>query len=309
MASVPSTLPAHLQLQSPLICLPTEIKHMIFSYCFASDDPILDPSVRWARPDSDITTKMGVGVLRTCQRIYRETDRRPLFAQNTFRFTTVQNVQSFFQCIGKEHGACIQDMEVDARRLHIQRPDIGRDWLNALASDGINGCSLSACAPGLKCLRLNFESWPLIPMFRAELWNLLRYMLAHASGLERIVVVGASKGKGMAKREPWSPVHFVGGDDVGSDDLVSRMWTALKISDDVDKLIKWERRGGKLYLEVVSTAYLVKHVDSKWAGPCTRENCTDPWPENGSCTWFAYLNRNSQITEPTTKGINPSAAG
>lgn len=130
-------------------------------------------------------------------------------------------------------------------------------------------------------------------------------MLLHVDGLERVVVVGASKVKGMAMREPWSPVHFVGGDDVGSDDLVQRMWNTVEKSDNLGNVVRWERHGGRLYLEVVSRAYLVKHVDRHWAGPCTRQNYNDPWPENGSCTWLGYQNCN----EPTTRAINPSAAG
>jgi hypothetical protein len=39
------------------------------------------------------------------------------------------------------------------------------------------------------------------------------------------------------------------------------MWNSVKKSDDLDKVVRWERRAGRLYLEVVSRAYLVKYVD------------------------------------------------
>jgi hypothetical protein len=283
---------------------------MIFSYCLVSDGPIVDPVVvDRAPPQGDVVPKTGSKILQTCRRVYHETDRRPLIAENTFRFTTVARIRSFFQSIGKELGGHVQNIEIDARKVHTDHSKVGRQWSSYLASGGLTLGSLREDAPRLKCLRLNFESWPSIPMVRTELWNLLRNMLLHVEGLERIVVVGASKGKRMAMREPWSPLHFVGGDAVGSDELVPCMWNTVKKSDSSEKIVRWERRGGRLYLEVVSKAYLLKHVDSKWAGPCTRESPADPWPENGTCTWFGYLNRHVDVTEGKMKEINPSAAG
>ncbi|KAF2679440.1 hypothetical protein K458DRAFT_422257 [Lentithecium fluviatile CBS 122367] len=313
MSFITIAAPENLQLQSPLVRLPTEIRNIIYSYCFAADGPIVDPVVGCNRPEGETFPKLGVNVLQTCRRIYHEADRRPLIAQNTFRFTTVDRVRCFLQSLGNEYSDLVEDIEIDARRVHSDHPSIGREWLQYLAWGGGNWGkilgSLCVDAPGLKCLRLNFQSWPSIPMFRTELWNLLRAMLWHVEGLERVIVVGASKGAGMAKREPWSPVHFVGGDDVGSGDLVEHMWNTVRDSNKLGKVIRWERREGRLYLEVVSRAYLVKNVNKKWAGPCTRENYTDPWPENGSCTWFGYQNRNSDVIEPSTKGVNPSGAG
>ena len=96
---------------------------------------------------------------------------------------------------------------------------------------------------------------------------------------------------------------------MGSDDLVQRMWRTVGKHEALKKVIRWSRSNGRLHLEVVSEAYLIKNVDRFWAGPTTRNKHTDPWPENGSCTWFAYENRNSDLREPTTDGINPSAAG
>ncbi|KAF2240394.1 hypothetical protein BU26DRAFT_407071, partial [Trematosphaeria pertusa] len=294
-------LPENMQLQSPLMRLPPEIKHIIYGYCFVTDGPIIDPVVDCARPKEEQKPKLGVNLLRTCRRVYHEADRRPLFTQNTFRFTTVDRVRCFIKSLAEPYRACVQDIEIDARRVHCDHPGIAREWLHYLAWGGgtwseILG-SLRMDAPGLRCLRLNFESWPSIPMFRAELWNLLRSMLLQVEGLERIVVIGASKGKGMAMREPWSPVHFVGGDDVGSDDLVQRMWKVVGAQDDLEKVIRWIRSGGRLYLEVVTKTYLVKHVEKNWAGSCKREKSTDPWPENGSCTWLQYQNRKSDVAE------------
>jgi hypothetical protein len=305
MAANTISPPDNFQLQSPLLRLPIEIKHMIYSYCFAADGPIIDPIPGCNRPAAEPSPNLGINLLQTCRRVYHEADRRPIYTQNAFRFTTVDRVRCFFRSLGEPLSASVEDVEIDVRRVHSSHPGIAREWLYYLAWGGgtwarILG-SLREDAPGLKCLRLNFESWPTIPMFRAELWNLLRTMLLQVEGLQRVVVIGASKGEGMGRREPWSPVHFVGGDDVGSDDLVQRMWRAVGRNDDPSKVIRWTRSGGRLELEIVAREYLMKEVEAHWTGPCTRKSCTDPWPENGSCTWFQYENRNSDITDPIAR--------
>lgn len=308
MSSVTITPPEHLQLQSPLLSLPSEIKNEIYRYCFQTEESIVDAVIGHPRPNDGAPLNLGVSMLQACRRAYYEADRRPLFSQNCFRFSTVENARDFFRSLDQceFYRNSVRDIELDARKINSDRQNIatGGDWGKLLES-------LRKESPGLKCLRLNFGSWPLIPMFRAELWNLLRNMLVRAEGLERVMVIGASKGKGMVAHAPWSPVHFVGGDDVGSDDLVERMWKVVRGGEDnlTDKVVRWERREGKLYLEVVTKSYLVNQVDHHWTGPCTRKSHTDAWPVNGSCTWHGYQNRNSEVTEPTTKGPNPSASG
>ncbi|KAF2440459.1 hypothetical protein P171DRAFT_315884, partial [Karstenula rhodostoma CBS 690.94] len=281
---------ANLQLQSPLLCLPAEIKNAIYSHCFDAVEPIVDAVVGCPRPEDGIAPKLGVNILQTCRRAYYEVDRRPLFAQNRFRFSTVDRVRCFFRSLDQYelYRDSVKDIEIDARNVHSDHPGIAREWLHYLAwGEGNWGKilgSLHVDAPGLKCLRLNFESWPWIPMFRAELWNLLRSMLMQVEGLERVLIIGASKGRGMIAHAPWSPVHFVGGDDVGSDDLVERMWKVVRSGEDdiANKVVRWKRQNGKLYLEVTTKSYLVNRVDRKWAGPCMRNSYTDAWPENGS---------------------------
>jgi hypothetical protein len=297
--------------QSQLVQLPQEIKNIIFDLCFTADDAIFEPTPSNSPSKGNVSRGMGVTLLQTCRRLYHETDRQPLFTQNTFRFRTVDHMRNFLRALGPSYSACIQHVEIDAQSMHSDHPGLAREWLHYLSWgnsqwDKSLG-SLHMDVPGLKCLRFNFESWPRIAMSRIELWNQLRHMLSKVEGLERIAVTGASKGAAMAKRAPFSPVHFVGGDDVGFDDLVPRMWSAVGASDE-SKIVRWTRRDGKLELEVVSKSYLLKHVDPYWRGPSIRRSYTDPWPENGSCTWFGYENRDSDVTELTKKGLNPSAA-
>lgn len=301
--------PANLQTQSRLIQLPQEIKDLIFRQCFTAHGPIVEPLSNHRLSKGDVLCSMGINLLQTCRRLYHETDRRSLFTQNTFRFTTVDRMSTYLRSLSPVHSACIRQVEIDVQSLHSSHPGLAREWLQYLSWG--NGQwdkslgSLHADAPGLKCLRLNFESWPRIAMKRVELWNQLKSMLAKIKGLERIVVVGASKGAAMARRAPFSPVHYVG--VVAVDDLVPHMSSTVGASDP-SKIVRWTRHDGKLELEVVSMSYLLKEIDPAWHAPSVRRSHTDPWPENGSCTLFAYENRNSDVTEPTTKGLNLSAA-
>ncbi|KAF9698761.1 hypothetical protein EKO04_002826 [Ascochyta lentis] len=302
--------PNNPQTQSRLVQLPQEIKNLIFNLGFTADGAVVEPNPSNSPSKADVARSMGVNLLQTCRRLYHETDRRSLFAHNTFRFSTVDCTSTFLRSLDPTYSACIQDIEIDARSMQANQPGLARDWLRYLAWGNSQRDkslrSLHLDAPGLTCLRLNFESWPKMAMKRVELWNQLRNMLSKVEGLERIVVVGASKGAAMAKRAPFSPVHFVGGDDVGFDDLVPRMWSAVGAANE-SKIVRWGRQDGTLQLEVVSISHLLKHVDPYWYGPSVRRSHTDPWPENGSCTWFGYENRDSDVTDPTTKGLNPSA--
>ncbi|KZM23291.1 uncharacterized protein EKO05_0004490 [Ascochyta rabiei] len=311
MSSSTVAYPNNLQTQSRLVQLPQEIKSLIFNLCFTTDGAVVDPSPNKSPANGHVARRMGVNLLQTCRTLYHETDRRSLFTQNTFRFRTVDGASTFLRSLDPVHSACIYDIEIDAQSMQANHPGLAREWLHYLAWgngqwDKALG-SLHVDAPGLKCLRLNFESWPKIAMKRAELWNQLRNMLSKVEGLERVVVKGASKGTAMAKRAPFSPLHFVGGDDVGFDDLVPRMWSAVGAANE-SKIVRWARQDGKLELEVVSMSHLLEHLDPYWYGPSVRRSHTHPWPENGSCTWFGYENRDSDVTDPTTKGLNPSAA-
>lgn len=320
--------PLNLQPQSRLVQLPQEIKDLVFTLCFAADGAVVEPAASTlphgldgpskdhprrmgvtSEPSKDHPRRMRVNLLHTCRRLYHETDRRPLFTQNTFRFSTANCMSTYLRSLSPIHRACIRAVEISAQSLHASRRELAREWTQYLSwsNNPPNKSlgSLHADAPGLKCVRLDFEAWPRIPMKRVELWNQLRDMLAGIKDLERVVVVGASKGAGMAKRAPFSPVHYVGGDDVGADDLVPRMWSAVGAADDA-KIVRWTRVGGRLELEVVSVAYLLRSVDPSWCGPSLRKTHTDPWPESGSCTLFGYENRDSDVTEPTAKGLNPS---
>jgi hypothetical protein len=289
--------PANLQLQSALVRLPAEIKHLIFRLCLTSDDVISDPSIHTEGSSKVQSSK--TAMLQTCQRLYHEIDRRPLFSQNTFRFTTVENARTFLKALDGHHRESVHDIEIDVRKVDTS---LARDWLRYLAWGSgpwdSTSCSLHMDAPSLKTLSLNFESWPRSSMFRTELWILLRQMMATVRGLERIVVVGASKGQAMARRDPWSPAHFVGATDVEFDDLVPRMW---KCVEGEEKVIRWTRNDGRLSLEVISRNHLTKHFAFRTTDVCQVPSSEACLPVSGSCSWSEYENRSLDLVNLSMK--------
>lgn len=308
MAAV--ALPENFQLQSPLVRLPLEIQHIIYGLCFTANVPFVDPIVN-SKDSTKASTPLNVALLQTCRRTYFEADRRPLFAQNTFRFTTVGNARKFFHSIDGRCRSSIHDVEIDVQKFGSNHPDVAREWLQYLhqgaQSHAKTPRSLLADVPRLDTLRLNFTSWPKIPLFRPELWKVLKNMLGAAKGLKRVVVIGASKGSGMARRDPWSPTHFVGADDVSSAELIPHMLACVEGPDEA-KIIRWTRQEGQLHLEVILKSHLLKHVDESWTGTSYRQSTTEPWPVDGSCTPEDYLHRDTSVENREDKELNPNGA-
>jgi hypothetical protein len=134
-------------------------------------------------------------------------------------------------------------------------------------------------------------------------------MLSEIDGLDRIVVTGASRGKAMDRNLPWSPVHFVGGDDVGAHDLLTRMNKCVT-GNSSDSLVRWLRQDGKLQLEVLSNPSQQGNVAVRWAQASgTDDDRTEVWPLNGICSFLACKNRYSYGEESLDKEVNPNAAG
>jgi len=284
--------PENLQSQSALLQLPAEIKHIIYGFYFITEAPIGIESLKVQHGMTPHATP-GASLLQTCRRIYHEADRRPLFAWNTFSFLQPGTLHRFLLALPVEYRTCIQDIEIDMRNLDS---DCAREWLRyltaAAAAKKKNQTTSSSCndAAGLKCVRLNLEAWPVIPMFRIELWGVLRSILSELRGLERIVVTGASRGGGMGQKPPCSPVHFVGGDDVGANDLLFRMSKCVLGDQNDDKIVKWTRQDGKIELEVLSRICLRERIDKRRSELPGIQDHAYAWPLSGSCSVFDYLN-------------------
>ncbi|KAF2807433.1 uncharacterized protein BDZ99DRAFT_363361, partial [Mytilinidion resinicola] len=199
------------QRESPFLRLPGELRNQIYNAALATRSPIIDPG---APSHHTSTPPLCLPLIRTCRAVYAEASLGPLFALNRFHFTAVTHAHLFLSNLTPAHRAFIQDIEVDVRSVHAQPGEWATYLDSSLSGIGKLG-SLRTDAPGLKVLRLNFSAWPTIGLSRAELGQLLRQMVTGVagSGLERLVVMGASRGETMARRDPWSPVHYVGADD------------------------------------------------------------------------------------------------
>jgi hypothetical protein len=161
--------PSNLQPQSALLQLPAEIKHFIYGLCFVADAPIIDPRIEnsKSRQDGMTCTTPGAALLQTCRRTYHEVDRRPLFSQNTFRFSNLTRMRDFLHALPIDYRTRIHDIEIDLRELNSDRPHIAREWLQYTALDkNEESGSLRADAAGLRCLRVNLEAWPISTCFR-----------------------------------------------------------------------------------------------------------------------------------------------
>ena len=146
-----------------------------------------------------------------------------------------------------------------------------------------------------------------VAVIRSELWNFLRNMLSELEGLDRVVVTGSSRGKAMERKLPWSPVHFVGGDDVGTHDLLTRMNKCITKTGS-DNAVKWQRQNGRLQLEVISKPGLRESVAAQGLRAPQNESSTKFLPPSGDCSFFACENRHSYGEEPMDKELSPNAA-
>jgi len=304
------------QTHSPLLCLPGELRNKIYAFALTSLDPITDPSTSSVIPSRhNSLPTLGVPLLRTCRRIYNEADARLLYACNRFRFTSVTYTHHFLSSLPPADSTQIQDLEIDVRDVHEQHPGISREWAQYLSwSTGVWAQklgSLRADAPGVRVLRLNFEAWPRIAVSRRHLWDILRRLLLNVEGLERVVVVGRSRGEAMARIEPWSPVHYVGADDLGDEagkiDLVERMWGTVG-KEGNEKVVRWTRGEGVIELEVVLVSH-IRRTNRSWVGTPIKKACQDPWPRNGSCSWLECQQRNVEAsTVSGSRVISPNVA-
>jgi len=80
-------------------------------------------------------------------------------------------VRAFLDPLDRYHHLNVKNLEIEVRKVHSDHPALARKWVQYLAWEDLPGGksrdSLREDAPGLKTLRLNFEPWPRISMFRA----------------------------------------------------------------------------------------------------------------------------------------------
>jgi hypothetical protein len=84
------------------------------------------------------------------------------------------------------------------------------------------------------------------------------------------------------------------------------MWKAVEGPIDA-KLVRWVRKDGRLFLEVVAKSHLLKEVDGDWCGLSEQKTDDQPWPVNGSCSWLQYEASDPNAKDTVMKALNPSA--
>jgi hypothetical protein len=144
-------------------------------------------------------------------------------------------------------------------------------------------------------------------MFGAELWRLLRAFLAQIGPLRKITLVGAFYRSYSKEFEPWSPIYFVGRDNVEPNDLIQCMGHKVA-GPDADKLIRWIREDGKLELEVESKNYPPGEEDRPCAEVTQQMTMTNLWPRYGFCTWPVYEELSTGAANASSNALNPSGA-
>lgn len=307
--------PANLQSQSALLSLPGEIKNKIYRFCLTGNGgAFIDVVPGDPRPTDGAAPVVGMNVLRTCRKAYHECDRRPLFTDNRYTFTTAGCCQRFFDSLGDAYSPYVRDVEISTCRIRYKDPDVFLAWCDYFGQKDRNPApnSLRAQACKLRSLRLNVETCPDIDPTFPPLCLVLLQTLAKeiGGGLERFVVVG---GMGVTKEAPWAPSQFFTGANFLTFnvpvEMIKMMWPIVDRVDDDQKVIRWKRKGKKMHLEVVSKRYLLEYVDEEWTGVCVEKKSADAWPESGSCTWYTYQNRNFKVADAAVPRINPSAAG
>jgi len=293
------------QNQSLFFTLPGEIRNAIYDLIFitSNNEPITD--VHFASTSSAVASPhqtvppLGLSVFATCKRVLDEAPSQKAYTGNTFRFTSVSRLRGFSLAVPKHVRHLVEDVEIDVRELSRAHPQRSREWTEHLFyatnahSPSIG--SFKVDLPGIKTLRLNFEAWPRIDVVREELWFLLKRLLLHVRGLERVVVSGWSRGEWMAKQDPWSAVHYAGSDAVGKEELIEWMCGAVLGKEDAvdgeDKLVSWHRNESCIAIEVCNSASIPRHVSLG----ASRALGTGPIPRNGTCTVGAYNERREAV--------------
>ncbi|KAF1983860.1 hypothetical protein K402DRAFT_396333 [Aulographum hederae CBS 113979] len=297
--------------------MPPEIRNEIYHHAFSGDAAVVDPA--WEGPKS-LNSKgphisspaLGTGLLRTCQRLYSEADVRTLYSNNIFRFTSVPRIHNFARGAPESFRDRFGDVEIDVRELSKEHPSVARDWIQYLswATDAWAEKlgSMKADFPAIHTLRLNLASWPRINMDKDDLWVLLKNLLKNVEGLDRIIVTGASKGAWMEKQEPWSPMHFVGGDNVTKGDLVE--WMAGTVyGEPGNKAVQWTRKNGQVQLEVFALDGVPRRACAKLAQNWQNMQIKQ-LPPNGHCTLHAYSQRKkAPLTKSKATRVSPSVSG
>ncbi|KIW07954.1 uncharacterized protein PV09_01855 [Verruconis gallopava] len=252
--------------------LPGELRNQIYELAMTADKPIVDPTIpptytafakaMGYRTDHHRVPDLSTQLLRTCKRMHMEISVGPLYANNTFRFTTSFSADKFLSALPHEYRGMIQDVEVDLREVNDAHPAVEREWIQYLSwkpqVDSFRATkvgSLRSGAPNVRTLRINIECWRVQEMMRSV--ALLKELLQGPHKLQRIVMTGVDGSEllfGSRERylEKWGPVAFVG---VMRFARLAGMteWMANAVEGEKeDKVVMWEKKGPCVNLEIMT---------------------------------------------------------
>lgn len=285
--------------------LPGELRNYIYTLALTSGSPIIDPSIppthtQYAkslnlRTPSHQIPDLSTPLLRTCKLIYAEVLLAPLYASNTFRFTTSFSAERFLSRLPNEYRLQIQDVEVDLREVADVHPAVDREWVSYLSWKPVQDAmwasrtgSLRVTVPNIKTLRINIEGWKHTESMRSV--AVLREVMQGPKNLERVVLVGIDGSELLfGAREKylalWGTPIFVG---VMRFARLAGMleWMADCVKGDKEKMVvMWAKDGHRVTLEIMSTGFFKRHTGRKTPDVL---NSAKLDPRNGCCTLLDY---------------------
>ena len=116
------------ELQSPLLRLPPELRNRITELCLVSSNAIVNPSPLTSanaktplliRPKHQSIPALGTALLRTCRQLHFEIDFRPLYAGNTICFTRITHLTSFVRSLAYDKRHLIDHLTLDLREASV----------------------------------------------------------------------------------------------------------------------------------------------------------------------------------------------
>lgn len=188
----------HMQSQSPLFALATELRLQIYAYALISCESIVDPLPKTDRLALGTASKerrrVGACLPATCRRIHAELDIRPLYECNEFVLTTPRQANVFFESLPEKHKSLITRITVDL--VHCINPDgesdtdMELDWFEYLSCPRTHyrtrnntPCSTQDCShlfydlPGVKHITLDASKALNQALWRSEVNRMLSFLL------------------------------------------------------------------------------------------------------------------------------------
>lgn len=210
MTSDTTTTTTTLQSQSPLLCIPGELRNAIYTFCQLSSCTITNPSFdKIILPKHQDVPVLGIALARTCRNVNTEFDYTPLYTSHEFVFTRVAHIHAFFSRLSRERARLIRGITIDLREAASGYPNdrgaeragiVANEWVHYLSCNHFAHplgawCSslstLESDIPEVRALTIDLTGWqsPFAGTRKAG-WKYLRSLLGRLRGLESLTLKG-----------------------------------------------------------------------------------------------------------------------